>query len=615
MTDLVTTARDKFEIPYYQRDYSWGESQFDDLWRDLHTVLETNKVHFFGTILVSPQHDEPYTYDVIDGQQRLTTLLILINEIAKGMNEEGHDRANWIRDRYIAPSEGYKLTLKGEDERFFRDRILGGENWSENTGIHPDTQSKRNLVSAKEYFQEKLEEKRESTLEDFEEFSDYLDRLITTVDALEVMVYEVKSEAESVRIFEATNDRGKDLTDLERTKSFLMYHLHLSITGETSPELRNHLDVVRDEFKNMYKFVDRDSSDRGGSVDEEDIQRYHFIVWDQKDIRQQNPPYQKYLHHVKERFRRMPNGEEKVESIMDYTEQLGNSFNSMHQIRTKGVIESSEIENQLRKLFALRRVANFYPLLVASWKKYRAGVYQSSELAELIRRLETYVFRVYVLLPDTTTRKARNDFYVMARDIHQHDLDVSEAINQVESLIHRDSDDEKLRRNLDAVKRDFYNEYGNLLIRYLLYFYDVHLSGRDDHLHLRFEETVNRDYDEFDIWIEHIWPDDSGKLGMSEEEIDMVHNPNKHRLGNLALMTGGENASQGNHPFEQKREAYRTSSIRMLNEVAELDERPTWGNEEWDSTIWGVERIEAREEAIIDFILKRWPDYQATGSS
>lgn len=109
----VISANYRFRIPEYQRNYSWDSPQLDDLWKDLTEDLD--KTHFFGTFLVQEREGDnrrDTVYDIIDGQQRLTSVLILFCELAKALHKDGHSTlAEEITGDYLAEGGQYKLTL------------------------------------------------------------------------------------------------------------------------------------------------------------------------------------------------------------------------------------------------------------------------------------------------------------------------------------------------------------------------------------------------------------------------------------------------------------------------------------------------------------------------
>ena len=591
--DLVTGRR-KFEIPDYQRNYSWEENQLKDLWRDLHTNIDSEKTHFFGTILLREKSSN--RYDIIDGQQRLSSVLILLNELTELWREYDADAADDTRKWYIANRDGYKLSLMGEDERFFKEYVLGGIESGENTSTYPEettTPSQSRLKDAKEFFREKLKEKQEEV----DDFVIYCEKLKSTMEELDLMVYPVESEADAVRIFEVVNDRGRHLTELEKTKSFLMHQLYLNILDEEEGLLKERLEQIRDYFGEIYSLTDKISHHSNASnLDEDRIQRYHYILWDnQWTTSRKKRYYQNHLDHLKKKFRTY-DPETVVEEAVNYTRELRDSFHAVKDLVYRET-DNRKVERQLERLFVLGRLANFYPLLIASWLKFdRDNEFTASKFIDIVDKVETFIFRVYSAQqrPGNT---GRTRFYPLGRSVYQGDRDATDVVRKLADHINYYCSDDQLLSVLQESK--VYRHYGNRKgeLRYLLYFYEQSLETE---LPFNLTDFVNNEAEE-EITIEHIWPQSNEKLGLNEQE-RALHDEYKHRLGNLALMTGGWNSSESNQPFSKKRKRYAESKIRMLNEVATEIE-------------WGPTKINEREQRMLEFVLERWPDVKAEEKS
>ena len=588
------TGKHTFQVPDYQRNYSWTESELSDLWRDLHDSLDRDKEHFFGTFLLREQRDNQ-AYDIIDGQQRLTSLLLLLNEMSNQWRAYDEDVSDEIKQWYIASRNGFKLQLMGDDKRFFKEYILGG--LSEGSGgIYPEetiTASQRRLKRAKKFFRDKFASRKEEWPR--EEFEVYCARLKEKIETdLELMVYPVESEAEAVRIFEVVNDRGKDLSKLEKTKSFLMHRLYLAFPGDDRENLlAEHLATIRDYFKDIYQLVDDiDNHDDAPSFSEDRIQRYHYILWDAEwTTSRDSRYYQDHLTHLKQRFQDYSR-DRVIEEILQYTEELRDSFHAIKTI-VMASVDDQRVEERLTRLNVLGTLGNFYPLLIAAWLKHdKEGVFTTDELVDLLDRVEAFTFRVYSV-QQRRGNTGRTKFYPLARKVHQGETEAREAVSKMSEHINYYCDDDALRKIFD--QNDIYTYYGSNRkdeLRYLLYFYEKHLE--DDMEGLDFDLRTIVSNKENNITIEHIWPRNTGRLNLTPEE-EQLHEDHKHDLGNLALMTWSWNSEEQDKPFAEKRDRYRQSKIRMLNRVAEEEE-------------WNAEKIRAREEEMVEFIVNRWPD-------
>jgi len=588
------TGKHTFQVPDYQRNYSWTESELKDLWKDLHDSLDRDKEHFFGTFLLREQQDSQ-AYDIIDGQQRLTSLLLLLNEMSNQWREYDEEAADELKQWYVKSRNGYKLQLMGDDKRFFKEYILGGLSEGSD-GAYPEetiTASQGRLKQAKKFFKDKFKErKEESTQKDFE---DYCSRLKQKIEKdLELMVYPVDSEAEAVRIFEVVNDRGKDLSKLEKTKSFLMHRLYLALSEDDQENLlEEHLATIRDHFKDIYQLIDDiNDDDDAPNFSEDRIQRYHYILWDTEWTTSRNSRYyQNHLTYLKQRFQEYPRNEV-IEEILRYTEELRDSFHAIKTIVT-GSVDDDRIEERLTRLNVLGTLGNFYPLLIAAWLKHdKEGVFTYDELVELFDQIETFIFRVYSV-QQRRGNTGRTKFYPLARAVHQGETGASTAISKMGEHINYYCDNDALRKVFD--QNAIYTYYGDSRkdeLRYLLYFYEKHLE--EDMEGLDFDlRTIVKNKDD-NITIEHIWPQSANRLDLTEEE-ERLHEDHKHDLGNLALMTWSWNSGEQDKPFTDKRDRYSQSKIRMLNRVAEEGE-------------WDAEKIEAREKEMVEFIVQRWPD-------
>ena len=217
-------------IPDYQRGYAWEEKHWKALVGDLE-LLEVNAEHYTGTLVLHPA--EPRTsittqdghtlgvYDIVDGQQRLTTLVILLDAVRRQLESVGHRMAVGIKNTYLVTSdvEGQprvKLTLNRDTHAYFEGVVLG-----DGLGV-ASVQSSRQLARAKDFFRKYLEAQRAERGD--AAFTAWLVQLVQKVTSgLKLTVYVVGSQAEVGVIFEVMNNRGKPLSEMEKVKNYLLY--------------------------------------------------------------------------------------------------------------------------------------------------------------------------------------------------------------------------------------------------------------------------------------------------------------------------------------------------------------------------------------------------------
>ena len=225
-----------FDIPVYQRNYAWERKHLEDLWEDLY-FLDPSKKHYFGTVLLKDSGKIAQTtltrlkrFDIIDGQQRLTTILILLREVISQLKviSDGDlkGEVDALEKNYLKDGGHYKLNPLGTDGEFFHHVVIDDNEFLEDDS---ETPSQRRLAYAKTFFRERLIEEKERQSSEYQAF---LVQLKQKVDDLQLIQYQVTSDADAIRIFETVNDRGRPLSNLEKTKSFLMHTSYLGMEDE-----------------------------------------------------------------------------------------------------------------------------------------------------------------------------------------------------------------------------------------------------------------------------------------------------------------------------------------------------------------------------------------------
>ena len=214
---LIDVFCDKFqfEIPPYQRPYAWTTSEAETLLDDLLEACEGDgqitdfAPYFLGSIVVIKQHDSA-TAEVIDGQQRLTTLTILFSALRELLEDDARDSAdNLIRQKgnfAAGTSDTYRLTARNRDIDFFRTHIQGG----------------------KLYDGETLQDSRYNMIENFRRLHGRLKELSAAVrgrllqfaaQRCFLVLVEASDRESAYRVFSVMNNRGLDLTATDILKA------------------------------------------------------------------------------------------------------------------------------------------------------------------------------------------------------------------------------------------------------------------------------------------------------------------------------------------------------------------------------------------------------------
>ena len=582
-----------FEIPIFQRGYAWEEENLRDLWDDLYYLGE--RKHYFGTILLKETDKKTRgglrTFDhfeVIDGQQRLTTTLILLRELIAQFKELGDeemsDQASKLEEDYIVHPPHYKLTVGGEDSSFFRESILAGASAND-----PETRAQKRLRNAQAFFRDRFDRQRENRGRD--EYLDFLIKLQSRIDRLEVMLYIVPSNAEAVRMFETVNDRGRPLTNMEKTKSILMYASYLVVDDPTT------LDMLLSELNNDFSAIYRCFEDIEAGLglrDAGEIQRYHHIFF--IGAKDSHKHMQVLKNLLMGKSRKDPEDCERF--IRSYAGSLRQAFQTMRDIakgRRAGNLpgkDGNTLEQAIDRLFWVGRVGNLYPLLIAAWQKFR----KDSQREEIFRLFEVLVFRVYLIV-GYRSNTGQSWLNGMARRIHRDDPTFAEFLRELRELNLHFVRDDAFRRSLSAPHR--YSHLGTRTIKYLLAQYENKRREEERQvLQVNLAEILSAKYE-----TEHILPQHPAG-GLDEEEM-AAHQEIVHRLGNLTIASKEWNQSMSNRPFAEKRDGrgdsesgnekicYRNSVLLVQRDLAK-----------WEK--WNEASIENRGGRIIDFALERW---------
>ena len=583
-----------FDIPVYQRNFAWEERNLEDLWEDLY-YLDNSKQHYYGTVLLKysgQTKDLVQTFDrfdVIDGQQRLTTAMILIREIITQYRDSPDERysgaVGQLEDAYLKQGIHYKLNPLGEDKDFFQKFVIDNLH-----NPQPSTSSQHRLKEAKDYFRARLNAEKDRVGSD--QFHSFLMELKGKIDSLQLIRYDVDSDADAIRIFETVNDRGRPLSNLEKTKSFLMHTSYLGMQSEA--KVAGRLKELNDYFSEMYSHFDSVGSTKHMDrlrLTSDDVQRYHYINSVSTHYREIQNPLDSLKGRIRNMLREAP--EECVQYVLHYTKDLEQAFFAVLDLVKTFEEQQDEVASRIGKIFIIERLGRIFQIMIASWLRFHND---RARMERILGLIETFVVRVYVVgrYSDGTGEGKLNQ---LAHRVHRENLSYDDLIEGLKGIISDYSDDQSFENALRS--EGFYNLLSSRNIKYLLTEYEIHLRREaEEDLSLNQEEILA--HAGFNRWqVEHIWPQHPA-VELSEE-MQPIHQLHVHRLGNLTVTAW--NASLGNKPFEKKRDgdpfsepkvpAYVESDLRIQRVLK-------------DNPNWTPKTIRERESEIVEFALQRW---------
>lgn len=602
-----------FRVPDFQRGYSWEKGQLDDFWEDVQN-LHPNKIHYIGLLTVEPissadiQNEEKWkddlwllkkgmtAYYVIDGQQRLTTLIILLHEILRAFNDdEGINygaKSEWT-DRFLYRSfnQIYKSFVFGYEkdnpsDEFFKTRILEQE--SSAADKYPETLYTANLMFAKEYLAEKL---KKLSKEQKEEIFD------KAVNRLKFNYYEIDDSLDVYVTFETMNNRGKKLSHLELLKNRLIY---LSTLLRDDDDTKNRLRKdINETWKTIYEYLGKN---KNNPLDDDVFLFNHWIMYYTYD-RSQSDVYADFLLKRKFTAKNVISGILTINNIKDYIDSLAKCVKKWYYIYNIEQSDYSEgIKEQIQKLERVGMGA-FPPMIMAVFTKEK----QEGYIWDFLNACERFNFLVFAISHRSSNTQNSN-FYRMARKYYIGEMDIETITEEI--ALQTDGDEEfygwfDLDRFKSHIKDLFYKNdksgfYSWSGLRYFLYEYELYLQSNAN-TKVRWKDFCKRSKEDT---IEHIYPQ-SATDGYWKDRFDNLKPIEKklylNSLGNLLLLSRSKNSRLQNYDFDRKKcqknkdgkdIGYYNGSYSEI-EVAKQTE-------------WTPEQIKERGLSMLQFMEDRW---------
>lgn len=581
--DNIFNGKTFFTIPYYQRSYAWEEKQLKDFFEDYMNNYNSQE-YYYGTILLQmTKKDKKEFCDIVDGQQRFTTLIIFMKCLISRLLSMEHDETAMLYKHFIKNGDLCILKLQADDNDFFSTVILDDKKVSETK-----TPAQKRLLYAKTFFEDKIQSCSDEQIEEL------LDRVCST----NVLIYLIQDSIEAAMIFETTNDRGKSLTNLEKTKSFLMYKASLCLD-----EPEQILGKIQSRFCEIYRDFESMISLNIG-VDENSVLQYNYIAYEKWKTDSSIKEYTRYMEYFKNTVEELArNGKTSEEDnlslskyIEDYTYNVQQSFSAY-----KSMYEGCYSE--FMDIIALDRTASFMPLLI---KCYRYDETDDKRDFRIICRLcEIFSFRVYVIF-DKMANKLQSKWYTLARDFNGN---FKSAAKEIIEMIKSVENNRAFIRALSAP--DFYTKYSSPEKNYFYWKYENYLRTevQPKSTPLSHKDLRQKTNKKLVMTIEHIVAQSNSEekssvitdeLGIdvgAEEKFDADY---LNSIGNLTLDPLSANASKGKHDVVVKASKYFIKApYKCQNELEDfmVDNK------------WTLDSINNRKEKLLRFARLTWCDF------
>ena len=539
-----------FKIPSYQRGYSWQVKQVQEFIDDLQEASEIEE-HYTGTITVVQKEETKIIklkrfklFDVVDGQQRLTSFTIFIHCIYIRMKDLKYDKEGLddILLNVIFKKETI-LQLHDEVHQFYIDFI--SDNLTEQ--YKPKNKSEQNILNAKKYISRFLNDKSIDEVGDF---------YTTLMDKFKINFFVLSKELDVGVVFETMNNRGLPLTKMDMVKNYLVYLA--SKLGDI--QLAKQINI---DFGSIYEnLMNIDAS----SVQEDDVLRYSFIIYTGNSG-------ENIYQDIKNL---LPKKEAKRKDILSYLTFLKETSEIYSKIKIYD-FKDREVKILMKKILWLETSGNFFPLLISLCKKYK-----ESEILIPLQLIEKYSFRVFKII-DKRSSTGKNKLRIFSHEILLNKPSINEVCKWLVDEIKDYAKDEVFRLALDV--KNFFIQQDPKEISYFFYEYECYLHNyQKSSFKLLDFEDFKKSIKDKTLSIEHIAPQkpEHGK------ELSQVQ-----KLGNLTITY--DNTKLSNKPFHTKMSIYKQSNLLVENNLIKHS-----------TSRWEDSNIGDRTKELLTFALDRW---------
>lgn len=553
----ILNGRNKVVVPSYQRAFAWEipkekrnrVTQIDVFIKDLEEYLNSNPTspYYFGHFLFEKKAS--HLFNVIDGQQRLTTIVIYLSAIFKslrGIRELSEDE-EFLFETMIKRKSTIHFETVDYDNLLFKDYIITEEKKDKN-GI--DTESGKRLVAAFDYFINLLKDKDEK----------YCTGMLKSVTTAVCTTHEVLDESEAIQMFIFQNNRGKKPSNLEIIKAQFMYQVHLKAGDEKEAIIRD----IKERFEKIYKSI----SSIEYKISEDDVLIYTLRVYF-NSLWENNP-----IAKVNEELGKS----DSIEFVKAFTKSLAISFGHLALFFGKDERENMAIHS----LITLGGIGIVIPFIL---KAYRFGL-PISTISILCQNFETIVLRNRLIGTRADITSRISEVYIK---FTQEDTNIEGIIIRLNFLKSTEFNWWNYWNNTELEKA-IQGGLNHGIAKFILWKYENELEseGNKGYVASRFDKVFSPE-------LEHIAPSTEPKnkphgYGVYNEEF---RNQYQNCLGNYLLLSKSHNCSISNDHFHLKLKTY--TDLKQHHEIKEFVT---------ETGLWDNFSIKNRNKKIVEFVME-----------
>ncbi|OQX21579.1 MAG: hypothetical protein BWK75_02910 [Candidatus Altiarchaeales archaeon A3] len=517
--DLIANGK-TFQVPLYQRDYSWDRDEWEDLWLDI-LDLPVEKNHYMGYVVFQEQDTKSKFFLIIDGQQRFATLSILClsairllkewveNDIDKEQNEL---RIEKLTEKFLGNFSTSKLTispkliLNKNNDDFYKSYLLAHRKPPAISKLKP---SQKKLWQAYEFFYMKIKEhfltKSGEALAKFIDEETSNDLIFTTII--------VSDDLNAYKVFETLNARGVKLSPADLLKNYLFSKAFASSTSD--------LEETERRWQSINDFLSKN-----------DLPTFIRHYWNSRNE----------LVRVSNLFRVIKNqiqSPQTVFCLLNELEGLASIYSAFEN--PADTMWNKEQRNLIRSL-NLFGVSTWYSLMLIAKQKL-----SEQEFTKLLHELNVIIFR-YNVISGLHANEIEVIFNKLSLKIFNGDISIAaQAFEQLKEVYVSDENfAQAFSTKLISTK------INKNLVKYILVELENSISGTQH----QFEDATST--------IEHILPENPNSawetyFQANEQEYYV------YLLGNYTLLEESINKKIGDKVFSEKQQFYKKSTFKMSN--------------------------------------------------
>ncbi|EAM48198.1 DUF262 domain-containing protein (plasmid) [Crocosphaera watsonii WH 8501] len=545
-----------YHVPPFQRDYSWTEDEWDDLWQDILVLFEEDgePAHYMGYLVLQSSNNKQFA--IIDGQQRMTTLSIMILAGLAYLEDLVKDNLDADRNRrrkeqlqnsyigYVDPVSlvpRSKLELNRHNNRFYQTYLVPLEPLPRR-GLNA---SEHLLRKAFEWFKSRFKTKLGTQPHSGEKLAAFIDSL---VDKLFFTVITVTDELNAFKVFETLNARGVRLSATDLLKNYLFSVISTAQTHET-------------ELKSLEERWERIV----GLLGSESFPEFLRVYWNSRHKLVRKSDLFKTIR------REITNREQAFKLVRD----LDLSADIYAALRDAQDERWQKKEKQALRQLQMFSVRQPLAMLMSSYHVFFEADRQSfSKILEAISII-SFRYNVICSLPSNEQERLYNDIawkiFERQYNTYRKVLEILRDLYPEEPSFQAAFSEKELRTTSSRNKK---------IVRYILFEIEKQRYGH------------TFDFESATYNLEHILPENPGQTW------DYIEEPQQerliYRLGNMTPLETARNRELGNGDYSIKREVYQNSDFLMTRAIAE----------HYDT--WNGEKIQSRQKQLAKVASNIW---------